>query len=209
MIVARRATDPNRNPAAILGSPGPLLLGRETNRTAAIHGRARFISDSGKRMARLPSTHFEGARENNAEQRRHRHPARCDTAVDGEPSGSGKSSPRYGIFVSGARNVACTVRKSNQGRHDEIGGLRYINQKSSGSTKSPGNSPSSNPATTPGVFGSDSRVSSRVLPAARGTPLFTTHVQVQRRRRTLRDCAEGTGSVKIEMHFPARRLDSL
>jgi excinuclease ABC subunit A len=138
-----------------------------------------------------------GARENNLNNVDIDIPLGVMTAVTG-PSGSGKSSLINGIvYPVLARRLHRARIKA--GRHDEVGGLRYINKVIRVDQSPLGNSPSSNPATYTGVFDLI-RGEFASLPEARErrfTPrTFSFNVAGGRC-----ETCEGSGQRKIEMHF--------
>ena len=121
------------------------------------------------------------------------------TAITG-PSGSGKSSLIDGILYP---ILARRLHRANlrPGRHEKVEGVRYIDKVIRVDQSPLGNSPSSNPATYTGVFDHIRNLFAELPEAAERkftSRTFSFNVQGGRC-----ETCEGSGTLKIEMHFLA------
>ncbi len=150
--------------------------------------------------AGLPMVNFltiKGARENNLKSVDLELPLGVFTAVTG-PSGSGKSSLIEKILYP---VLAKRLHRSRLeiGRHDTIEGLRYLNKVIQVDQSPLGNSPSSNPATYTGLF-DHIRQAFAETPDAAERRLTARHFSFNVAGGRCDTC-EGSGQLKIEMHF--------
>ncbi len=114
------------------------------------------------------------------------------------PSGSGKSSLIDGILypVLARRLHRARVRP---GRHDKIEGVRYIDKVIRVDQSPLGNTPSSNPATYTGVFDLIRQLFAGIPEAAERR--FTARTFSFNVAGGRCETCEGSGQLKIEMHF--------
>ena len=140
---------------------------------------------------------IRGARENNLKNIDLDLPLGVFTAITG-PSGSGKSSLIEKILYPA---LARRLHRSRVqiGRHDSIEGLRYLNKVIQVDQSPLGNSPSSNPATYTGLF-DHIRQAFAETPDAAERRLTARHFSFNVAAGRCDTC-EGTGQLKIEMHF--------
>lgn len=140
-----------------------------------------------------------GASENNLKSVDLELPLGVMTAITG-PSGSGKSSLIDGILypVLARRLHRAKVRP---GRHEKVEGLRFIDKVIRVDQSPLGNTPSSNPATYTGAFDHIRALFAELPDAAeRRFTARTFSFNVSGGRC---ETCEGSGSIKIEMHFLA------
>jgi excinuclease ABC subunit A len=140
-----------------------------------------------------------GASENNLKLVDLELPLGVMTAITG-PSGSGKSSLIDGILypVLARRLHRAKVRP---GRHEKVEGLRFIDKVIRVDQSPLGNTPSSNPATYTGAFDHIRALFAELPDAAeRRFTARTFSFNVSGGRC---ETCEGSGSIKIEMHFLA------
>lgn len=157
--------------------------------------RRPVFASSGSEM--VDFLRIRGARENNLKNIDLDLPLGVFTAITG-PSGSGKSSLIEKILYPA---LARRLHRSRVqiGRHDSIEGLRYLNKVIQVDQSPLGNSPSSNPATYTGLF-DHIRQAFAETPDAAERRLTARHFSFNVAAGRCDTC-EGTGQLKIEMHF--------
>ncbi len=157
--------------------------------------RRPVASESGKPL--VNQLKVIGARENNLRNVDFELPLGVFTAVTG-PSGSGKSTLIEGILypVLARRLHRARLRA---GRHDKVEGLRYIDKVIEVDQSALGNTPSSNPATYTGVFDLIRNLYALIPEAAERK--FTARTFSFNVAGGRCETCEGSGQLKIEMHF--------
>ena len=166
-----------------------------TRSIAVPKSRRPVYSESGKPY--VDFLRVLGARENNLQSVDFELPLGVLTAVTG-PSGSGKSTLVEQILYPA---LARRLHRSRvrPGRHDKIEGTRYIDKVIRVDQSPLGNTPSSNPATYTGVFDLIRQLFARIPEAAeRRFTARTFSFNVPGGRC---ETCEGSGQLKIEMHF--------
>ena len=138
-----------------------------------------------------------GARENNLNGVDVQLPLGVLTAITG-PSGSGKSSLIEGVLYPALARRLHRARM-RPGRYEKLEGLRFIDKVIQVDQSPLGNSPTSNPATYTGVFDLIRQLFAELPESAErrfSARTFSFNVAGGRC-----DTCEGSGQLKIEMHF--------